>query len=644
MAVIPLSVSRVSLNLRAQSLLEAVRVNQVGMFRVQNQLATGLRFLQPSDDPRGATRVLTLDGRLDRLNQIERNVQAANAVLTEAESAAQDAVNLMREAQGLALESVGDSSSTDERRTLAVVADSLLDQLRRIGNRKHLDTWLFGGDFGGSQSDSDGPFVVRGGGVLYRGDAGTQETAVESDLTAGAFTLPGSDFFGAVSSQVIGSLDLNPILTLETRLADLRGAGGSGVSLGSIVVSDGVTQSTIDLSATDTVGDVLDRLNNGLPGGVIASLGTSGILIGFSGAGASSVTISDPDGGRTAADLGIAGSFSTLFSSTTGDLDPILRDHTAIPALRGGAGLTLSQSLRITNGALSADLNFAGAQTMQDILSRINQADLGVWARLASDGRRIELINRLSGTDMSVGELGGTLATQLGIRSFRADTTLASLHDGRGVGTVSGPDLRISTRSGASFIVDVDGLTTIQDVINAINGAAGGSVTASLTTTGNGLRLIDNTAGAGTFAVAAVEQSPAVVDLGLDVIAAGGEILGRDVAQVRTDSAFTALMELREGLQNDDRIAITRAAERLERVLQRMQEAQGRLAATAKTMDERQERIEAERAATQILRSDVRDVDVAEAAVRFQQLQTALQANLQTGSRILNLSLLDYLR
>ena len=37
------------------------------------------------------------------------------------------------------------------------------------------------------------------------------------------------------------------------------------------------------------------------------------------------------------------------------------------------------------------------------------------------------------------------------------------------------------------------------------------------------------------------------------------------------------------------------------------------------------------------------DVDMAEAIVRFQQMQTALQANLATASKVLNLSLLDYL-
>jgi flagellin-like hook-associated protein FlgL len=36
-------------------------------------------------------------------------------------------------------------------------------------------------------------------------------------------------------------------------------------------------------------------------------------------------------------------------------------------------------------------------------------------------------------------------------------------------------------------------------------------------------------------------------------------------------------------------------------------------------------------------------VDFTDAVARFQTLQTALQASLQTGARILNLSLLDFL-
>jgi flagellin-like hook-associated protein FlgL len=48
-------------------------------------------------------------------------------------------------------------------------------------------------------------------------------------------------------------------------------------------------------------------------------------------------------------------------------------------------------------------------------------------------------------------------------------------------------------------------------------------------------------------------------------------------------------------------------------------------------------------ATTQIFLSQVRDLDYAEAVTRLQVAQTQLQANMQTGSILLNLSLLDFL-
>ncbi len=47
--------------------------------------------------------------------------------------------------------------------------------------------------------------------------------------------------------------------------------------------------------------------------------------------------------------------------------------------------------------------------------------------------------------------------------------------------------------------------------------------------------------------------------------------------------------------------------------------------------------------ATQKLLSEVKDLDCTEAVTRFQQAQTTLQANLMTGSKLLQMSLMDYL-
>jgi flagellar hook-associated protein 3 FlgL len=54
-------------------------------------------------------------------------------------------------------------------------------------------------------------------------------------------------------------------------------------------------------------------------------------------------------------------------------------------------------------------------------------------------------------------------------------------------------------------------------------------------------------------------------------------------------------------------------------------------------------RLADENLSTTKLLSDLKDVDFTEAITRFQTLQTALQAGLQTTSRVMNLSLMDFL-
>ena len=62
------------------------------------------------------------------------------------------------------------------------------------------------------------------------------------------------------------------------------------------------------------------------------------------------------------------------------------------------------------------------------------------------------------------------------------------------------------------------------------------------------------------------------------------------------------------------------------------------------SMQQRLQRTEDAVASTQELLSQITDVDYTEAITKFQQAQTALQANLQSGSQLLGLSLLDFLR
>src|SRR5262245_51764668 len=227
MAIPPISTARVSLNLKAFNLLKTLHFTQFGMFRSQNQLATGLRFQAPSEDPPRATAALKLDRALDTLESVGRNVETANAVLTQGEAAIQEAVDLMRQAHTMALEAVNDVTAEDERSTMAILADSTLEQLVSVANRKYLDTFLFSGRYG------DGvPFETLGDGVFYRGDDGRMQTAVENDFSWDSFTVPGSSLLDDVSDAVRGWVDLDPALTRHTQSRCMRHPSETGVPRG----------------------------------------------------------------------------------------------------------------------------------------------------------------------------------------------------------------------------------------------------------------------------------------------------------------------------------------------------------------------------------------------------------------------------
>jgi flagellar hook-associated protein 3 FlgL len=637
MAVTAINLARISENLRAFNLLESLRQNQAGLYRVQTSLSTGLRFLQPSEDPLRAASAASLDRRLAWMNQVQTNLGQVNATLTEVDTAMQEALDLLTEAQSLAVQATGDSISTEERQALATVADSLIDRLITVGNRKHLNTYLFSGHQGAV------PFERTGDGVLYRGDAGRMQTMIDTDLTQDSFTISGQEFFNAVSPEIQGVVDLDPAVTRETRLSDLNGARGQGIELGRLRVSTDAGTVEIDLRGAATVGDLLDRLATELPPDVQVQLGPRGLVFERSAGGTGTISVGEVGGGHLAADLGVAGEFAGA-SPADIDLDPRLTAQTRIADLNGGAGLDLTNGLVIRNGSRTATIEFDGAETIEDVLNRINEADVGARAALADDGRTLTVQNCVSGSDLTIGEHGGLAATALGIRSSHGATLLSDLNDGQGVQTADGGDLRITTASGATIDVSLAGSTTLQDVLDRLNAASGGAITASFVTTGNGLLITDNTTGGGTLQVAALNESTAATDLGLDVAATGNQLVGRDVNPLRVDSPFTTLLELESGMQRDDRAALTLAGQRLDEVIKRMQEEQGKMASRARVMAERADRVEAEVTATQTMLSDVRDVDFAEAAVRFQQLQMALQANLSTATQVLSLSVLDYLR
>ncbi len=644
MSIISIRGMRVSTTMQSQMLLEQMRLNQLSMFNNQQQMASGQRMLLPSDDPAGATQALRLSDLLTRYTQLQSNVSYADTFGAATETALSDVRDALNQANTIASQSAGSLVTADQRSANATVVDGLIDTLLSVANRQQSGVYLFAGQ----QTDRQ-PFIEDLDGILYQGDTNESRLNLDGNGTT-AVSLRGDQVFGGISAEVGGTTDLTPRVYAITRLTDVRGAEGDGISPGRITIGElgGAGSFTVDLSDAPTLGSIVSKINAACTAAgadIVALLTANGISL-TQGSGLS-FSVTEAGSGRTAADLGILTSGWQTGTFDGKSLQPVLSLTTPLSWLRGGAGIDKLSGIVLTNGGKSKTLKFDSATTLQDVINKINATDLGVHAGINDAGTGIDVVSRLSGSNLTIGENGGTTAADLGIRSFTTATSLASLNDGQGVATVTGDDMRIVAKDGSTVDIDLDGCQTIQDAIDKINTAAtaaGVAVAADLVGTGNGIRLTDTTGGAGPLQVQSLNASSAAADLGLLKDTSGAVLSGDDVNPIRTNGIFTVLNDLREALRSNDTAGITRAGERIGDLLQAVGLYQGQAAARSKSILAQLTQIGDASLSAKSMLSDVKDVDLTEAITRFTQAQTTLQANLMTGSKLMQMSLLDFLQ
>ncbi len=643
MAITPINVTRVSHGLRTMSMLDSLRRNTVDIFTQQSRLATGRNFVTIGDDPVAATQALKLDKSIVDQSQILTNLQHADLMLASADDALNELNDLLNQAESIASQSIGPQSDGAERQANAQVVASIRERLMTIGNRQVRDMYLFAG-----RDTQRAPFVSELGGVAYVGDTGDVLTRV-GRLDQQAINFTGDAIFGALSSAIRSVDELNPNLADATRLEDLAGANGQGIRKGSIILSDGNgINVSVDLTTADSVGDVMRMIDAAATEAELpVTVAIEGNGLSVTGGG---VTIRDTADGKTASDLGIATSDEPGAAAGPISLAPRLATNTRLTELNGGTGIPETANLVITNGSKTVELDLSDAETVQDVLNRINAADVFVSARINDAGTGVEIVSQISGVRLNVSDKDGETAQALGLSPFGPSTPLSSLNDGRGVAILDGEfDLTITAKSGGTFDVNLDGAETIGDVIDLINQAAsdaGVNVTASVDQSVNAIAIEDGSGGSGSLSVGRGHiGSFAVDDLALlsSVPDPETRLVAGDVSGVRPDGIFTALIDLEDALRADSERGIGFAGDKLARLNADVTRVRGEIGAQGQSIQGRIEQTENAVQATQAFLSDIEELDYTEAVTQFQQAQTALQANLLSGSQLLNLSLLDFL-
>jgi flagellar hook-associated protein 3 FlgL len=631
---------RIPNSLSAQRLADVIVRGQADLARIQEQIGTGRKFLLPSEAPSAATQTLSLQKLEERRTTFEQNIQTNQGFLGAADQALTVINDALVRARSILQTGLGDQASDAERDALALEVQVLIQSIVQAGNTQYNGRYLFAGSETGQPPFS----IAADGSVRYNGDSRAIETYANFDL------LVNSGIDGAIGLRGVTTpitSDLNPALTLDTRLDQLNGDAGFTPGTIQVILTDGPTEirKYVDLTTAETLNDVKLRIEDAFAAESITITvdidpgSNSGLRLTPS---SGTVEVREVQEGRTALSLGLVGGPVAVLNGA--DLDPALSLHTTIASLNGytGIGPTAGTGLRIVTGSRVSIVDLDGATTIGDVLSRIRAADPDVIAEISADGTGLAVSSRLSGVDFSIGENGGQNATLLGIRTLTAATRLADLNYGTGVPVTDGLPLSIVRRDGAQIDIDLSAASTIQDVLDAINAVDPGSLVASLNAVGNGISLTDDS-GAGPLTVVSNPVSRALGMDGTENTGSTGVLVGDDVNLQQPAGAFNLLSVLARALDQNDFATLNRLSPFIEDEAQRVTLVRGEVGLRQQLLETvgNQHADEHVQVAEQL--SKIFDVDFAEAVTRFLQQQQALEAAMQVAARAAELSILQFL-
>lgn len=136
---------RVTDKISQNQILKNIQKNRSELTQLQNQAATGKKLLNPSDDPTGATKVLSNRADLKNAEQYEKNILSAKIFLDTTESTLAQLGEAIVRAKELALQSASDTIGEQQRVMIGSEVEQIYNSVLEMSNRRVGERYLFGG-------------------------------------------------------------------------------------------------------------------------------------------------------------------------------------------------------------------------------------------------------------------------------------------------------------------------------------------------------------------------------------------------------------------------------------------------------------------------------------------------------------------
>jgi flagellar hook-associated protein 3 FlgL len=245
-------IGRITTQMTAQNLLANINQSLDRISTTQQELSTGKRINQPSDDPYGTSLSLQLNGQLGDLTSYANNVTDGTGFSQASSAALSDITNAVQRVRELVLQAANGTQGQTDMSADAAEVGQLIDQIKQDANTQYNGQYVFAG-----AATSTAPYQA-GSNDAYGGDNGQVVRTIG----------PGTSLvINANLSGVLGTGQTTPgspagdnklLNTLRNIVDDMQSGNSSGLSGSDLSQLDTNLNSLTGVSAS--VGATQDRL------------------------------------------------------------------------------------------------------------------------------------------------------------------------------------------------------------------------------------------------------------------------------------------------------------------------------------------------------------------------------------------------
>jgi flagellar hook-associated protein 3 FlgL len=249
-----MTVQRITNQMVTSQVLSNINSSQSSLATTEEQLSSGLRINEPSDDPYGASLAIQLNSQLSQLSDYSDNINDGEAWTSAGLSAMSSITDQLQRAQELVVQAGNGSESATDLADTADELQQLMAGIKSDANAQYDGQYIFSGT-----STTTQPYSTSAGDNTYSGGTGAVSRTVGNGQSVDVTTDLDSVLNGSSGSpagllnqlqSIYTQLTATPPDTSQLNTTDLSNLQSSLSALTAQSASLGAAQNRLQLAAS----------------------------------------------------------------------------------------------------------------------------------------------------------------------------------------------------------------------------------------------------------------------------------------------------------------------------------------------------------------------------------------------------------